>query len=192
MSPFYALGFRGDVAEVDVRELVRQAQRHDPDAWEALYRRSYPRLVAYARRRLPSAYDADDAVSEAFARAYDQMPRLRWKGAGFDAWVQGILRNIVLERGRAAARSDGRPVPEQVSADPTPLDRVLEDEEQAAVRAAFATLDEGDRELLELRVVGQLGAEEVAAVLGKRAGAVRMAQSRALGRLRAALEEVTG
>jgi len=49
MSPFYALGFRGDGAEVDVRELVRQAQRHDPDAWEALYRRSYPRLVAYAR-----------------------------------------------------------------------------------------------------------------------------------------------
>jgi len=120
------------------------------------------------------------------------MPRFRWKGVGFDAWVQGILRNIVLERGRAAARRDGQPVPEQVSADPTPLDRVLEDEEQAAVRAAFATLDEGDRELLELRVVGQLGAEEVAAVLGKRAGAVRMAQSRALGRLRAALEEVTG
>ena len=112
------------------------------------------------------------------------MPRFRWKGAGFDAWVQGILRNIVLERGRAAARRDGQPVPEQVSADPTPLDRVLEDEEQAAVRAAFATLDEGDRELLELRVVGQLDARAVGDVLDMRPGAVRTAQSRAIGRLR--------
>lgn len=178
--------------EVDVRELVRRAQRHDPDAWEVLYRHSYPRLVAYARRRLQSGIDADDAVSETFARAFDQIPRFRWKGAGFDAWVQGILRNVVLERCRGASRRDNNPVPEQPSAEPNPLDQVLADEEQAAVRAAFATLDAGDRELLELRVVGQLGAKEVAAVLGKRAGAVRMAQSRALGRLRAALDEVTG
>lgn len=118
------MGFTGDVVDVDVRELVCRAQASDPDAWEAMHRRSYPRLLAYARRRLPGAHEADDAVSGAFARAYDRLPRFRWKGAGFDAWLQGILRNVVLERGRASTRMAREPVPEQASVDPTPLDRL--------------------------------------------------------------------
>ena len=65
-------------------------------------------------------------------------------------------------------------------------------EEAAAVRRAFALLSDDDRELLELRVVAGLSAEESAGVLGRRPGAVRMAQSRALSRLRRHLEEVEG
>ncbi|MDQ3092191.1 MAG: hypothetical protein M3R46_11160 [Actinomycetota bacterium] len=56
---------------------------------------------------------------------------------------------------------------------------------QRAVRAAR---DE-DSELLELRVIGGLASRPVAKILGKRAGAMRMAQSRALGRLEALLSE---
>lgn len=55
------------------------------------------------------------------------------------------------------------------------------------LRVAFAGLPEPDRELLGLRVVACLDAETTARVLGKRPGAIRMAQSRALGRLRAKL-----
>ncbi|MBV9285708.1 MAG: hypothetical protein JO176_13890, partial [Acidimicrobiia bacterium] len=65
-------------------------------------------------------------------------------------------------------------------------------EEAAAVRKAFGRLADGDRELLELRVVGGLSAEETAEALGRRPGAVRMAQSRALGRLRRLLVEDEG
>ena len=57
--------------------------------------------------------------------------------------------------------------------------------------AAFARLRPEERDLLELRVTAGLDAEEVATVLGKRPGAVRMAQARALARLRTFLEEVT-
>ena len=70
-----------------------------------------------------------------------------------------------------------------------PLDGVLADEESGQMRAAFARLDSSDREVLELRVVAGLTSEEAAAVLGKRPGAVRMAQNRALARLRKLLEE---
>ena len=56
------------------------------------------------------------------------------------------------------------------------------------MRAAFERLGDEDREVLELRVVAGLSAEEVGNVLGKRAGAVRMAQSRALERLRRELD----
>ena len=63
----------------------------------------------------------------------------------------------------------------------------LADEEAADLRAAFAALPAADREVLALRVIAGLSADDVARVLGKRAGAVRMAQSRALGKLRSAL-----
>ena len=57
-----------------------------------------------------------------------------------------------------------------------------------AVRAAFAKLGPADQEVLELRIMAGLSADEVAQTLGKRPGAVRMAQNRALGRLRALMD----
>ena len=66
---------------------------------------------------------------------------------------------------------------------------MLADEEAAELRSAVRLLSDEDQEVLELRVVGGLAAEEVAGVIGKSPGAVRMAQSRALSRLRGLLVE---
>ncbi len=173
----------------ELQALVERARNDDPDAWEALYRFSYAGLFAYARRRLWGLTEADDAVSETFARAFPRIRDFEWTGGGFNAWLFGILRNVVLE----ARRKDGRAALSTADGDRVDdncVDGLLRDEEVAAVRAAFATLEPDDREILELRVVGGLGADDVGAVLGKRAGAVRMAQSRALGRLRTALDQV--
>jgi RNA polymerase sigma-70 factor (ECF subfamily) len=71
----------------------------------------------------------------------------------------------------------------------SPLEHVLHNEEAAKVRDAFARLQPADRELLELRVVAGMSYEDVAVALGKRPGSVRMAQSRALSRLRKHLED---
>jgi RNA polymerase sigma-70 factor (ECF subfamily) len=74
--------------------------------------------------------------------------------------------------------------------DTTEIDeRTVLADEHAAVRRAFDRLGDEERELLELRLIAGLSADEVAHVLGRRPGAVRMAQSRALIRLRAILEE---
>lgn len=172
------------------RHLVGRAREHDPDAWEALYRDRYPRLIAYARRRLPTKDEADDAVSETFARAVNGIDAFRWRGGGFDAWLYGILRNVIHEAARRQARTDLREVPEVESHEPGPLDRTVGREEAARLRMAFAALGPDDREVLELRVVAGLDTKQAAAVLGKRNGAVRMAQSRALARLRAVLDEM--
>jgi RNA polymerase sigma-70 factor (ECF subfamily) len=174
----------------DVRELVDRARERDPDAWEMLYRRAYPRLFAYARRRVASDHAADDAVSETMTRAIDRIGAFVWRGNGFDAWLYGILRNVLCETSRARARiSVGEGVVELPTDDHEPLRRVIAREEAVSVRTAFEQLSEAERELLELRVVGCLSAEDVGAVLGKRPGAVRMAQARALERLRVLLGE---
>jgi RNA polymerase sigma-70 factor (ECF subfamily) len=165
---------------------VRRARAGDADAWEALYRHAHPRLIAYARRRLATPDEAEDAVSETLTRAFDRVEDFRWRGGGFDAWLFVICRNIVFE----INRREGRSFPAAWSPpDALPEERVLESEEATAMRTAFARLSPEDREILELRVVGDLGAKQVGRMLGKSPGAVRMAQSRALERLRDIMEE---
>ena len=58
------------------------------------------------------------------------------------------------------------------------------------MRVAYGRLTDEERELLDLRVIGALSAEEVGELLNRRPGAVRTAQSRALARLRIFFEEV--
>ena len=182
----------GDAGSADLRHQVRLARDGDPDAWERLYRRFYPGLYSYARRRVPSATAAEDAVSETMKRAIGSIGRFRWRGGGYGAWLYGILRNVVHEGQRVDARA--QPVGElpetlpEVSDDPA--DEMEASTRRELLRAAFSRLSPEDQELLELRVVARLSAAEVARVVGKRPGAVRTAQSRAVARLRSLWEEV--
>ncbi|MGQ0617119.1 MAG: RNA polymerase sigma factor [Acidimicrobiia bacterium] len=177
----------GDLDDRSLRQVADRASTYDPDAWEALYRRCRPRLFAFARRRLQSDTAADDAVSETMTRALDRIGGFTWRGAGFDAWVTGILRNVLYETWRGESRvtvvgtapsAPGQPGP------PDPADLFEADESRHELRKAFACLDPAERELLELRVVAGLSSDAVAAIVGKSAGAVRMAQGRALHHLR--------
>jgi RNA polymerase sigma-70 factor, ECF subfamily len=170
--------------------LVQRARRGDQEAWSTLYRRAYPRLVAFAHRRLGGADLARDAVSETMVRAVSAIDSYSRDDDGFTPWLFGICRHVIADFHRARYRE----APEQL--DPGqdgagPLDALLENEERAAVRAAFERLEPDERELLELRVIAGLSSAEVAALLRKRPGAVRMAQMRALSRLRTFIEEVS-
>lgn len=168
----------------ELEQLVDRARVGDAGAWEQLYRHAYPRLLAYAHRRLAGAEAARDAVSEAVTRAVAGIGRYRGDGAGFDAWLYGILRYVVLDHQAGARREGPGPVPDTTDISADPGADVVRGEESEEMRAAFAQLSEEDREVLELRVVAELSSEQVAEVMGRRPGAVRMAQSRALGRLR--------
>lgn len=179
-------------AHLELRRLVERAVRHDPDAWEALYRRMYRPLFGFARRRLFDDKAAEDAVSETMTRALDSIDRFTWQGGGFDAWLYGIARNVVRELGRNRGRTPHLLHDDRASVERGPEDHAVADAETAAMRTAFGRLGPDDRELLELRIHGGLSSHDVGRLLGKQPGAVRMAQARALQRLRTILEEVHG
>jgi RNA polymerase sigma-70 factor, ECF subfamily len=178
-----------EMSGAQLRGLVERARSGDEQAWDALFHRSYPKLLAYAARRLPTEVQAKDAVGETMTRAVAYIDRLRHEGGGFDAWMYGIMRHVVIDAQRALAKEGPGLVPDAVDWRSEPADLTIDREDAAEVRAAFARLSAADQELLELRVVAELSAEEVGSVLGRRPGAIRMAQSRALMRLRALLGE---
>jgi RNA polymerase sigma-70 factor, ECF subfamily len=176
------------VARPDLFALVEQARAGEEPAWESLYRMLYPRLVAYARREL-GAEQAKEAVSETMARAVAGIDRFSWRGAGFEGWLFGILRHVIVDTHRRDSRQARTPVYRDGADGAQPDDGLVADEEARAVRAAFARLRPEEQELLHLRIVSGLSSEDVAGVLGKRPGTVRMAQSRALDRLRSFLQD---
>jgi RNA polymerase sigma-70 factor (ECF subfamily) len=170
---------------------VARAKTGDQAAWAALYRAAYPRLVAFAQQRLGNLDEAKDAVSETMARAVSSIERFDRDDAGFTPWLVGICRHVVADAQRAKYRFSREPLADYATDAPGPADHVLAGADRDIVRRAFARLDPDERELLELRVVAGLSSEEVAEALGRKPSAVRMAQMRALGRLRAFVEEVS-
>jgi RNA polymerase sigma-70 factor, ECF subfamily len=168
---------------------VAAAKQGDLDAWETLYRHVYARLHAYLARRVGLDH-AEDCVSDTMARAIASIERLKLGPAGFDGWVFGIARRVVAEHYRQAGKFRREVVASQQMAVDAhmPDDELSQEVDQVRLRRQFARLPPGEQELLELRVVAGLSAEQVAAVLGKRPGAVRTAQSRALAHLRRLME----
>jgi RNA polymerase sigma-70 factor, ECF subfamily len=178
----------------DQRRLVRAASNGDGAAWEALYRSIYPRLRAFFVRRVGLEH-AEDAVSETMTRAVASIVRFQWTDAGFDGWVFGIARHVSVDHHRhldrvRRYRHIGRLFPGSKSDGTMPVDHDLViGDDQALVRQLFTQLTPAEQEVLELRVIAGLSAEQVGEVLGRNPGAVRTAQSRALAHLRELMEQ---
>ena len=168
----------------DVR--VEAAKRGDPSAWESAYLVYGRALMGYLMMRLENRDDAAEALSETFARAIDKASSFRGDAFAFRAWMFSIARNVSTDQHRFRARlvvipeipeTDDRPQP---SGD----DLAILAEDVAEIRRGFARLPQADQEVLWLRVCSGLSADDVGKVLGKKAGAVRMQQLRALDSLR--------
>ena len=174
------------MADFRLRRRDELAAEGDHAAWEEIYRGVYPRLRAFVARRVDDA-TIEDLVSETMTRAVGSIERYRPTGPGIEAWIFGIARRVIADHHRRVGRERRRRDRSAVA--PTaPDDAAVASDEHARIRAAFTELSAGDRELLELRFVVGLSPDETAVALGKRPGAVRTAQTRALARLRRLVE----
>jgi RNA polymerase sigma-70 factor (ECF subfamily) len=144
--------------------------------------------------------DADDAVQDAFMKAYDALPRFR-DGSPFRPWLLRIVTNEARNRRRSAGRREGL-VLKAAAADPLalgpsaaapgPEGEVLAAEARHELMAALRSLRDEDREILGARFLLDLGEAETAEALGLARGTVKSRTSRALGRLREVLADAGG
>jgi RNA polymerase sigma-70 factor (ECF subfamily) len=169
-------------------ELIERARRGEVDAYEELVRRHTQVAVRTAHLVGGGADDAEDAVQEAFVKAYAALPRFR-AGAPFRPWLLRIVANEARNRRRSAGRRAGlalRVVEDRPSGDaaPSPEVAVLAGESRAALLAAVNALRDEDREVIGLRFFLDLSEAETAETLGIPRGTVKSRLSRALRRLR--------
>jgi len=189
---------RGNPAAA-ITDLAALAVHGQPAAIEALIRQIRPMVVKYCRARLGNLAGhyqvAEDVTQEVCLAVLTALPRYRDIGRPFVSFVFGIASHKVADARRSAVRLaiPTEDLPDSPDDQPGPEETVVANLEAQRARALLARLPAHLRELLVLRVLTGLSAEETGASLGMSAVAVRVAQHRALASLRAiAVEEFYG
>jgi RNA polymerase sigma-70 factor (ECF subfamily) len=176
--------------------VVAEAMAGDRVALREVLETIRPIVVRYCRARVGamerSGLSAEDVAQEVCLAAVMALPRYCDRGRPFLAFVYGIAAHKVADAYRAAGRDLAYPtdsIPEHRSAEPDPEQAALEADSVTRMNDLLEILPDKQREILILRVVVGLSAEETAEAVGSTPGAVRVAQHRALARLKSAIVE---
>jgi RNA polymerase sigma-70 factor, ECF subfamily len=157
--------------------------------FDALYRAARDDVYAYVATLLRDRAAAEDVTAAAFERAYRKQRTFK-AGRGTErAWLFGIARNAALDELRRRRRTAA------LTAEPADLEAATPEDDadaalrRAAVRAALATLEPRERELVALKFHAGLANAEIAGVLGVSASNAGTRLHRALTKLREILDD---
>ena len=183
------------VVVLDRDRTLVEAARRDPAQFDALYRKYLAQVYAFALYELADHHAAEDATERTFLRALAALPRFREQArpedgpeaSTFRVWLLRIARNVVANERRSRRRRPAASLDLALGAglaisDGTDLeaDAVTRDEAAEALRI-LRTLPDDRRRALVLRFVDEMSTAEIAGVLGRSEGAVRVLIHRALG-----------
>ena len=171
------------------RHLVEAAQT-DPARFEALYRKYLAQVYSFAYYELRDHHEAEDATERTFLAALANLGRFQERarpadGEGastFRVWLFQIARNAIAERHRTLRRHPEAPLDAAVNvADPLDVERAaVRHDEAGAAADALGRLPDDRRRALILRFVDEMTTREIAGILGRSEGAVRVLIHRAL------------
>lgn len=171
--------------------LLARARSGDERAFEALYRELAPRVARYLQVHAPDT--AEDTAADAWYEVARAIHRFDGNEIAFRAWVFTIVRRKVIDQFRRDARQRLVTLPDdprQAAGDDV-ADVAARAEETRAAIALVRTLPPDQAEVVMLRVVGGLDNDEIAVMVGKSIGAVRVLAHRGLRRLARTLEART-
>jgi len=163
-----------------------EAARRDPRAFEPLYRKYVGQVYSFALYELRDHHRAEDVTEAVFLRALTALPRFDERGEGADStfrvWLFRIARNALANERRHVRRHPEAPLDAafDVAVLDDPAARAAEREALAVAWRAIDRLPEDRRRALVLRFVEEMTTSEIAAILGRSEGAVRVLIHRAL------------
>jgi RNA polymerase sigma-70 factor (ECF subfamily) len=167
-------------------EMLGGASAGDESAFATLWRDINPALVRYLRVVAP--HDADDIASEAWASVTIALDRFTGDEQAFRSWVFVTARRRAVDHFRKERRRPSTPVdPDSLRdvlvAARTPSDDVLDAMSTEDALAIIAMLPRDQAEVVALRAIAGLDVSQVAEIIGKRPGTVRVLAHRGLRRL---------
>jgi len=169
--------------------LVGRVLGGDVDAFGGLVARHRERGMRFAAAMLGDAADAEEALQDAFVRAYRSLRTCR-EPARFDAWFMRILVNRCRTRGAMRGRAARLFVSDESAVERAAARPGGDPDWREEIDRALARLDAMQREAFVLKHVEGLEYEEMARLTGARVPALKMRVKRACDRLRVLLREV--
>ncbi|MEJ6018982.1 sigma-70 family RNA polymerase sigma factor [Corynebacterium sp. H113] len=182
------------INEVELQDLVAQAVGGDRKALRAILSAIHPAVVRYCRLRMGNerSVSPEDVAQEVLLAVARALPRYVDHGRPFMAFVYGVASHKVADAHRANMRDLSQPemdLPDRPFEGEGPESITLDHDSCNEVGLLLDRLSEKARNIIVLRVFEGLSAEETADRLGMTPGAVRVAQHRALTRLRGLVEQ---
>jgi RNA polymerase sigma-70 factor, ECF subfamily len=166
-------------------QLIERARAGDERAFASLYHQVQPLLGRYLQVHAPDY--AEDAASDAWLEVARALDRFVGSEKGFRAWVFTIARRKVIDCARRELRRPVIALPDDPDSQPgrtaDTADLVVEAEATQRAIALVRTLPPDQAEVVMLRIVAGLDSSEVAALVGKSSGAVRVLAHRGVKRL---------
>ena len=163
---------------------LASAQGGDETAFACLFRDIQPTLLRYLHVITP---EAEDVAGETWLQVVKGLPRFSGGEEAFRAWLFTIARHRAVDAGRSRSRRSDVPLAAAGAADqplaPDAAELALEAISTRSVMRLIRALPRDHAEIIMLRVVAGLEAGDVARIVGKTPGAVRVTAHRALRRL---------
>jgi RNA polymerase sigma-70 factor, ECF subfamily len=172
-----------------VAERISPVAGSEVESFAALYERTFPRVYAYVASLLRDRATAEDVTAQAFERAYRKRGSYRARRGTPEAWLFGIARNAALDELRRRKRRA------RLEAEPEDLGAASLDEQaeltrrRLMVRAALASLEGRERDLVALKFAGGLSNTEIGRVLHMSESNVGAQLHRTITKLRKACHE---
>ncbi|MBT8201027.1 MAG: sigma-70 family RNA polymerase sigma factor [Acidimicrobiia bacterium] len=171
-------------------ELIEAARRGDQRAWMAIVAELGPQIQGYARSK--GLRDTEDLLQDVMAAVAAGIHDFQGDRTNFRAWVFSIAFRRIADTHRLGYRRPERVgldrSPDRAATDVAPEAVVLTETMVDASLEALDVLTDIEREVIVLRIIAELGTDEVATVVGKKPGTVRVIQSRAMSKLRKELQ----
>jgi RNA polymerase sigma-70 factor (ECF subfamily) len=174
--------------------IVERARRRDPQAWAEIYERFSGPIYGFFLHALRDRQAAEDLTAGVFLEALEAAGRFSGDLKEMRAWLFKIGRHNLIDYFRRNGRARVVPIDD---VDPAEIaaSHPVEDPETAALRAlsrqglmsAVHSLSVDQKEVVLLRLAGELTSSEIAEVVGKSVGAVKALQHRAMAALAKAL-----
>ncbi len=169
-------------AELEEERRQILAAQHDRSEFAPIYERYVDQIYAYALMLTRDRDKAEDVTAATFAKAIEELPRFEWRGVPYSAWLYRVAANLVTRDRRRRGWIELPPY--MMAPDGDPGDLVEEHSSAEEVRAAVAALPADQRQAVVLRFGGELRNAEIADIMGRSEGAVKLLVFRALTTLR--------
>jgi RNA polymerase sigma-70 factor (ECF subfamily) len=182
---------RENIRELKDSELISHAKEGDLDAFGELYERYIDLIFRYLRCRVSEGQTAEDLTEVVFLKAFESLDRYQERGWPFSSFLYQIARNQLADHYRR--QRDELPLEEahnlQIPADSLDRGAIL-DERIQVLQNALERLPEDYKEIIRLRLLLELPTSDVAAMLNRSEGAIRVLLHRALKALRKQIVEI--
>ena len=172
------------------QQVLERARTYDAQALAEIYDRYAGPIYGYLYRVIGNATHAEDLTGEVFLRLLQAIRTSRAPRDNLEGWLYRVAHNLAMDLFRRQKKRPAVPLAEElVAQDARPSDLVEDRQAKQQLRARIQRLSSDQQRVVLLRFAQELPLAEVARLMDKSEGAIKILQHRALNRLRKLLQE---